>query len=283
MAQEAFRLFRTAQNLLSLKDPVLGEPKRQPHRGSLIDLNRTAIDTTPLYAPIINRKLKSRESRISFQSSSDGSVHSNSSSSRIETDEEIPIVGHHNNQQHHPNNHHIQHQHANAGRCLSTVATDIDMRGKDRVKSVASNSADDESGFSSMNSFHHDNNQMMLPTLPATTQLNSTMLSHQFYADGQNDCDLMIQNNLHDLSLKTAPLVGPPTALLARDNQNIINNTINSICPSELQNGLPIDHRYYDSAPPLPPKRNMATFNSILQAVNDENNPKGNGINVAWV
>lgn len=249
LAQEAFRLFRTAQNLLTLKDPVLGESKRQPHRGSLIDLNRTSLDTAPLYAPIINRKLNTRESRISFQSSSDGSVHSNSSSSRIETDEENTIA---------PG---IIHS---TGR-LSTVANDIDMR-KDRIKSVASSSADDESGFSSMNSFHHENH-LMLPALPVA-QLNSTMISNQFYPDVHDDCDL-IHGNLQDLSLKPLPL---PPVLPARD----------SICPAELQNGLPINHRSYDSAPPLPPKRNLTTFNSILQTVNDDKSQK-RGINVAWV
>lgn len=244
MAQEAFRLYRTAQSLLSLKDPVLGESKRQPHRGSLIDLNPTSLDAAPLYAPIINRKLKSRESRISFQSSSDGSVHSNSSSSRIETDEENTMAPGIN--------------HSSSGRRLATTVNDMDMR-KDRIKSVASSSADDESGFSSMNSFHHENN-LMLPTLPAT-QLNSTMMSHQFFPDAHEDCDLML-GNLQDLSLK--PLPPPP------------------VLPADLQNGLPSNHRRYDAAPPLPPKRNLTTFNSILQAVNDNKSQKG-GINVAWV
>lgn len=247
MAQEAFRLYRTAQNLLTLKDPVLGESK--PHRGSLIDLNRTSLDTTPLYAPMINRKLNSRESRISFQSSSDGSVHSNSSSSRIETDEENTMA---------PGINHT----AVRLTAAAAVATDIDIR-KDRIKSVASSSADDESGFSSMNSFHHDHN-LMLPAMPAT-QFNSTMISHQFYPDAHDDCDLL-QSHLHDLSLKPVP------KLPARD----------SICASDMHNGLPMNNRRYDLAPPLPPKRNMATFNSILQAVSDDKSQTG-GINVAWV
>lgn len=245
LSQEAFRLFRTAQSLLSLKDPVLRESKCQPHRGSLNDLKCTSLDTAALYAPIINRQLKTRESRISFQSSSDGSVHStNSSSSRIETDEDNHMA---------PS---AVHANGIANRFPSTT-NDADLR-KDRIKSVASSSADDESGFSSMNSFHQENIALLLPP-----PLNSTMISNQFYPDGNEDYDT-IQTNLHDLNIKpTLPL---------RD----------AICPIELKNGLPIHHRRYDSAPPLPPKRNLTTFNSILQTSQEDKSNKS-GINVLWV
>lgn len=247
LSQEAFRLYRTAQSLLALKDPVLRESKCQPHRGSLIDLKCTSMDTTALYAPIINRQLKTRESRISFQSSSDGSVHStNSSSSRIETDEENHMVP--------P----VVHTNGMVNNRFAANSNDADLR-KDRIKSVASSSADDESGFSSMNSFHQENSTAMLPPPP----LNSTMISNQFYLDG-NDDYVTIQANLHDLNMKTA--------LPLRD----------SICAIELKNGLPINHRRYDSAPPLPPKRNLTTFNSILQTAQEDKSNKS-GINVLWV
>lgn len=116
LSQEAFRLFRTAQNLLNLKEPSLGVSKT-----NLMDIKE------PHYATI-QRKLNSRESRLSIQSSTDDSVHSTtSSSSRNETDEEnlSPFC--------------ILPQQSS-----STIPI--------REKSVAS-SMDDESGFSSMNSF----------------------------------------------------------------------------------------------------------------------------------
>lgn len=229
-------MFRSAQNLLTLKDPILRESKNTSHRGSLNDLKTSSSTTTPLYAPVINRKLKSRESRISFQSSTDGSVHSNSSSSRTETDEENLL---------------LQTSTLPNGVSRFPVPNESDPR-KDRIKSVASSSADDESGFSSMNSFH----QLPLPPLP----MNSTMISNQFYMDGNEDCVDLLH---HDLSIKPA--------LPMRENG----------CPPELKNGLSIMHRRWDSAPPIPPKRNLTTFNGLR--TNNEEDGNKNGIYVLWV
>lgn len=119
--------------------------------------------------------------------------------------------------------------------------------GKDRIKSVASSSADDESGFSSMNSFHHENPTQMLPPPP----LNSTMISNQF--DVNEECS---KADLHDTE-----------------------NVYTSMMP-EIKSNLPILHKRFDSAPPIPPKKKLTTFTSLQ----NENNPdKPGGIHVLWV
>lgn len=266
LSQEAFRLYRTAQNLLNLKEPTLSESKAlQFHRNSLSDLKTTCngmSSSSSLYAPSLQRKIKSRDSRISFQSSStDGSVHSNSSSSRNETDEEnalvasmvgLGVIG----------------AHAGVGSSSSSSSTSSSSSGcgnrtnimnnsnkfnipnemdalslrKDRVKSVTScHSVEDESGFSSMNSFHQD--PAMLPPPP----LNSTMISNQFFLDGNDELN----------GLPTVPII------------------------YETKPNLPIMHKRWDSAPPIPPKRNLSTFTSVQNTSNDENQKPG--IHVLWV
>lgn len=263
MAQEAFRLYRTAQNLLTLKEPILSEPKTLEsfHRNSLSDL-KSSTGTLPLsFAPAsLQRKLKTRESRTSCQSisTSDGSVHSNSSSSRHETDEEAQLG---NGTLCNGNN---QHRRISTGNTRFNLNREMDVLtiGKDRVKSVASNSADDESGFSSMNSFHHENIAALLPPPP----LNSTMISNQFLMDANDDA----------MSKASAAI----------DDMNKIDNHFgNSIfsCGTmpDIKASLPIMHKRWESAPPIPPKKNLATFNTLPTATNGDD--KKSGIHVLWV
>lgn len=239
LSQEAFRLFRTAQNLLSIKDPILSETKT----GQFI---RNAMpDQKSISNGSLQRKLKSRESRNSYQSSStsDGSINSNSSSSRHGHDDDHRCCN--------ENLTNDNHRRACVGDGKSGfVNREMEALtiGKDqRVKSVASNSADDESGFSSMNSFHHEIPNALLP-LPLQP-LNSTMISNQFATDA-SDCGS------------------------------------EDICPMmpEIKPALPIMHKRWDSAPPIPPKKNLATFSSLQNGngngTGDDNKP---GIHVLWV
>lgn len=253
LSQEAFRLYRTAQNLLNLKEPTLSETKPVSfHRNSLSDLKASGC-AMPSYAgtSTLQRKLKLRESHNSYQSSStsDGSVHSNSSSIRTETDEEcgrnrtilIPLNMNVNRR---PNNCVSSNQ--NKFNQMSNLPNEMDAISirKDHIKSMASSSADDESGFSSMNSFHHEiNPSTIMPPLA----LNSTMLSNQLSLDDDNNNK---NENHHDYR------------------------------PDNKSNLLPIIHKRYDSAPPLPPKAKLTTFNSLK----NENSPeKSGGIHVLWV
>lgn len=264
MAQEAFRLYRTAQNLLTLKEPILSEPKTLEsfHRNSISDL-KTSTGTLPLSfaSSSLQRKLKTRESRTSCQSisTSDGSVHSNSSSSRNETDEEAQL-GNGTLM----SNGNGQHRRISTGNTRFNLNREMDALtiGKDRVKSVASNSADDESGFSSMNSFHHENIAALLPPPP----LNSTMISNQFLMDANDDA----------MNKASATI----------DNMNKIDNHLgNSIfgCGTmpDIKASLPIMHKRWESAPPIPPKKNLATFNTLQTAANGDD--KKSGIHVLWV
>lgn len=254
LSQEAFRLYRTAQNLLNLKGPILSESKslQSFHRNSLSDLKSTGLQSYTSQTSL-QRKLKSRESHNSYQSNStsDGSVHSNSSSVRTETDEENHLDGQNNG---------LPVINGSNNRRMSAIIPDnyspsnemeaISL-GKDRVKSVASSSADDESGFSSMNSFHHEPNPTsLLPPLA----LNSTMLSNQLSLDDDGD--------------KHPPKSEPLDV-----------NTFNLI-QSDMKSLPPIFHKRFDLAPPIPPKKKLTTFNSLKT----ENSPdKPTGIHVLWV
>lgn len=267
MAQEAFRLFRMAQNLLHLKEPILSEPKtlQSFHRNSLSDLK----SSVPLsFAPAsLQRKLKSRESRISCQSisTSDGSVHSNSSSSRHETDEEAQS-----------GNGTLCNGNSNQNRRLSTGNARFNSNremdtltiGKDRVKSVASNSADDESGFSSMNSFHHENIAALLPPPP----LNSTMISHQFLMNVNDDTMSKGSTVIDDMNKIDNH---------HHHNHHLENSIFSCGTMPDIKASLPIMHKRWESAPPIPPKKNLATFNQLQAPTNGDD--KKSGIHVLWV
>lgn len=229
------------------------------------DLKSTS-GTIPLsFAPAsLQRKLKTRESRISCQSisTSDGSVHSNSSSSRNETDEELQLG---NGTLCNGNNNNNQQRRISTGNARFNLNREMDALtiGKDRLKSVASNSADDESGFSSMNSFHHENIAALLPPAP----LNSTMISNQFLMDANDDV-------VH----KGLPIIED----LPKVDNNHMENSVFSCGPMpDIKASLPIMHKRWESAPPIPPKKNLATFNSMQTATNGDD--KKSGIHVLWV
>lgn len=262
LSQEAFRLYRTAQNLLNLKEPILSESKslQSFHRNSLTDLKSSGL---PTYAgpTSLQRKLKSRESHNSYQSNStsDGSVHSNSSSIRTETDEENHLDGRSNNGLPVLNGNLQRRMNAtNADKYNPTNEMEAMTLGKDRIKSVAS-SADDESGFSSMNSFHHEPN-----TLPPLA-LNSTMLSNQLCVD--DDIGSGSTGNKNEI------LHNIPKSDTIDGNAFNFNHTDCKSLP-------PIIHKRFDLAPPIPPKKKLTTFTSLK----NENSPdKATGIHVLWV
>lgn len=148
--------------------------------------------------------MNTRESRLSIQSSTDDSVHS-TSSSRNETDEETHT-----------------HQSPSSAFCMMPSTH---MNRKDFIKSMTHSAADDESGFSSMNSFQ----EIGLPTPILSGSEKST-----------------------DSAPETIP-----------EDDNDPNDT--TIMPSsymsKMKHVLPVIHRRWDSAPPIPPKRNLSTFN----------------------
>ncbi|KAG4071428.1 hypothetical protein HA402_011582 [Bradysia odoriphaga] len=195
LSQEAFRLLRTAQNLINLKEPCLSDVQSDTQSYKNFDYNKKST---------LQRKMNTRESRLSIQSSTDDSVHS-TSSSRNETDEET-----HN------------HQSPSSTFCMMPSSH---MNRKDFIKSMTNTAADDESGFSSMNSFQ----EIGLPT---------PILSGS------------------DKSADSAPETIP-------EDDNDTNDT--TIMPSsymgKTRHALPIVHRRWDSAPPIPPKRNLSTYN----------------------
>lgn len=269
LSQEAFRLYRTAQNLLNLKEPILSESKslQSFHRNSMTDLKSPALQAY-VGPTALQRKLKTRESHNSYQSNStsDGSVHSNSSSIRTETDEEnnhldvgrtngLPVLNGGSNVNNINRRTGITNSQANEMEAMTL--------GKDRVKSVASSSADDESGFSSMNSFHHEPNTMaMLPPLA----LNSTMLSNQLSLD--EDVGGVGEAGKHD----NHHIMPKPEQQFDGNAFNLLQSDIKSALP-------PIIHKRFDSAPPIPPKKKLTTFNSLR----NESADKAAGIQVLWV
>uniref|UniRef100_A0A336JWG6 CSON014429 protein n=1 Tax=Culicoides sonorensis TaxID=179676 RepID=A0A336JWG6_CULSO len=221
LSNEAYRLLRTVQNLMNTQEPSL--------------LNPTSNAIPPPLEPLpkndeaFTRKSQSRESRLSIRSSTDDSVHSNatttttnsSSSLKTETDEEhshrdgaspsilnIPSSVSHQNTN---NNHHQTHL--------------------DRVKDNILLSIDDESGFSSMNSFQ----EIGLPLV------NSTMRS-------------IAGNSSMSSSASSASSSESTTEMenTAIENNNMKNSTLIAANQQE-KLGLPrVVHRRWDSAPVTP-------------------------------
>lgn len=180
-------------------------------------------------------------------------MHSNSSSSRHETDEETQNGALCNGNS--------QHRRVSLGNGRFNLNRDMDALtiGKDRIKSVASNSADDESGFSSMNSFHHENIAALLPP-----PLNSTMISNQFMMDATDDAMSKVSTVVDDAN---------------KIDHHMENRLFGNGTMPDIKASLPIMHKRWESAPPIPPKKNLATFNT-LQTNGDD---KKSGIHVLWV
>lgn len=261
LSQEAFRLYRTAQNLLNLKEPFLSESKTVPfHRNSMSDLKMNSCPMQTYGITSLQRKLNLRESHNSYQSSStsDGSLNSNSSSVRTETDEENSLYN--------QTNHDMSTLHPNQAQRSNTVPSNqtkyspaneisiLNLR-KSRIKSIAS-SADDESGFSSMNSFQYEMNGTSI--LPHLT-LNTTLLSDQHLLDDNNG-----NKNEHFYQKP--------------ENNNVILE--NNIMKTETKPNLLSLKNSCDVAPPIPPKKNLTSFNSLK---NDDSPGKTSSISVLWV
>lgn len=259
LSQEAFRLLRTAQNLLNLKEPVLAESKPLASASSSNNadpLEQTVRCTTPS-APHMQRQVNCRESRLSMQSSTDDSVHSSSSSSRHETDEEL-LLGFVNNKVSPSAPFNLQTSASNASSSSSTSCSSTALshnhhpHRKGVIKSsAASGSADDESGFSSMSSFqdvglpmHMPAGSTQPPQLPPRSRLSTaSILSSNPTQHNSTDEDSV------SISGRSC------TAVLMR--HAAANN--GGQPPAR---PLSISHRRWTSAPapPVPPKRNLSTF-----------------------
>lgn len=182
----------------------------------------------PCSATILGRKFNSRESRLSIQSSTDDSVHS-TSSSRNETDEETNggVTAHllHNNQP--PSASSC----SSASSFCSSMPAAAAMMRKHLVKSVAS-SVDDESGFSSMNSFQEIG-------LPVTTA-GGVILDRSEDSSAAEDATIV------EVQTNNGEFYGYAAAAEAQESDG---------------GTVPIVHRRWSSAPPIPPKRNaLSTF-----------------------
>lgn len=261
LSQEAFRLLRTAQNLLSLKDPILSESGAQRaqsssslflsdsrihHKDSTVPtLMRCSTPTLSSFssATTMHRKLNSRESRLSIQSSTDDSVHSTSSSSRHETDEELVPTG--NASPPPPPHSFCQIPSSSSSTSSSTVSSSAAIINR-CLKSIVS--ADDESGFSSMNSFQEiglpvlSSGAAAVQPMPRTRLSTTSDTSARSCSDSSSTVDGGADNN------------NASTVKMRQSSPTPSTRTTNSL-PS-------ICHRRWSSAPPIPPKRNLSTFNS---------------------
>lgn len=243
LSQEAFRLMRTAQNLLNTQEPVLLQTKKpsmmvmnnggDEHISARDLFLNVKIENQP-FSVGYNRKMNIRNSRLSLRSSTDDSVHSNSST-KSETDEEL------------------------RDRPSPPLPLSI-MPMKDHHQPIGGSSADDESGFSSMNSFQ----EIGLPLI------NSTMLSTIGSLQESTSSE---SNDGRDLTLC------PSQSQL---------NSLNSNTNSQNKIGLPVTkhtHRRWDSAPIVVNNSSRKTL-STLSTVSSGSGGAGDGddtFKVLWV
>lgn len=297
LSQEAFRLLRTVQNLLTLKEPTLAELKNPfaaaaapasssfNSFASIVDIEHNDDDDseetvhcpTPSTAAhnkpaTIQRKTNYRVSRLSMQSSTDDSVHSSSSaSSRHETDEELLLTFgsracNSPADRLQPSTSYASPSTSSTMSSFTTSSAAILHRDctalqhslhktkhllaispKITTMVPAINTADDESGFSSINSFqdiglpHHS----PPPQMPPRSRVSSESL------------------------------------LLPEISQHALASTINTDEESDNNITLPyVCLRRWSSvpAPPIPPKRILSTFNGSGSS-GDSNEP----LQVLWV
>jgi hypothetical protein len=185
LSKEAFRLSRTVQNFLNTHEPILSQANNAPEPASLA---RSSLDQQR------NEFLFGfdRESHLSLRSTDESSVHSSSNSSNSNKEEDESTVL--------PN-------------LPTSKTTSIPAKVLTKSKRLSTcHQTEDESGFSSMNSFH----EIGLP-------LHSTMIS---------------VNNISS-SDESQPETKKPAAEL-RDEVGVP-----IVSPSKLSN----NHRRYDSAP----------------------------------
>lgn len=249
-----------------------------------------------------NRKLNMRESRLSLRSSTDDSVHSTSSSSKTETDEDntdrpSPPLGHH---VHHP----LHQNNGGSSRSSSTTSTNsghlINHRHSaniDRIKEMMiPSSAEDESGFSSMNSFQDIGLPLINSTMLSSSAASSTTgvssvgsnssaasSSGSFVSDESSDARdntiIPTASNVTTIAINTASSSSSST------NSTITNMSNGSGKSTSDKLGIPSsskapeiparvtqspayehhnhfsNHRRWDSAPVIPPKLKIHQHN----------------------
>ncbi|XP_055603919.1 myb-like protein Q [Uranotaenia lowii] len=276
LAQEAFRLLRTVQNLLNTQEPSLcpsssqtssSQPQSQSQvsnnsssmanaaldgllsaaGGSVTGSTSTLVGVGAVGGPggeVYNtrsnvgfiRKINMRGSRLSLRSSTDDSVHSTSSSNKTETDEDNtdrpspPPGGHHLLVGHH------QHQNSGSSSSSSTSSNSghlVNHRHSaniERIKEMMiSSSAEDESGFSSMNSFQ----EIGLPLV------NSTMLSSSSAASSTTGVCSADSNSSAASSTGSVSLVSDESSELRENTvvqKKIGNGTSNAISHDSSEN-----------------------------------------------
>ncbi|XP_065076864.1 uncharacterized protein LOC135700317 [Ochlerotatus camptorhynchus] len=346
LAQEAFRLLRTVQNLLNTQEPTLSQSSTALDSLLLASAAGSTTGSTStltgagagggsssatvhhhhhhhhmpgaveaMYGGVVNarsnvafsRKLNMRGSRLSLRSSTDDSVHSTSSSNKTETDEDntdrpSPPLGHH---LHHP----LVHQHQNSGSSSSSSTTSsnsghlINHRHSaniDRIKEMMiSSSAEDESGFSSMNSFQEIGlpliNSTMLSSSSAASSTtgvcsvdsNSSAASStgsvSFVSDESSD--LRDNTVIPTASIATTIAINPSSSSSSSTNSTLTNMSNGSSKHLSDKLGIPspskapeiparvtqsaayehhnhfINHRRWDSAPVVPPKLKIHRHN----------------------
>ncbi|XP_058464745.1 uncharacterized protein LOC131438628 [Malaya genurostris] len=339
LAQEAFRLLRTVQNLLNTQEPTLSQSSTGLDSMLLASAAGSTTGSTTtltgaggglasssastvhhhhhhhhvpaavdgLYGGVVNtrsnvgfsRKLNMRGSRLSLRSSTDDSVHSTSSSNKAETDEDntdrpSPPLSHHLHH-HHP----LVHQHQNSGSSSSSCSSSnsghlINHRHSaniDRIKEMMiTNSAEDESGFSSMNSFQ----EIGLPLINSTMMSSSTASSTTGVGSADSnssaasstgsvsivsdDSSDMKDNTVIPTSNVTTIAINPmPNGQSASTNSSskLLSDKLGIPSPSKAPE-IPsrvtqssayehhshfINHRRWDSAPVVPPKLQIHQHN----------------------
>ncbi|XP_053686806.1 uncharacterized protein LOC128736356 [Sabethes cyaneus] len=259
-----------------------------------------------LYAGVVNtrsnvgfnRKFNVRGSRLSLRSSTDDSVHSTSSSNKAETDEDnmdrpSPPLGHHLHNHHHP----LVHQHQNSASSSSSSTSSnsghlINHRHSaniDRIKEMMiTSSAEDESGFSSMNSFQEIGLPIVNSTILSSSSTASSTngvcsadsnssaasstgsVSFDDSSDIRDSTVIPTTNNVTTIAINSANNKTPANgnASVSTNNRKLLSDKLGIPSPSKIPE-IParvtqsstyehhshfINHRRWDSAPVVPPK-----------------------------
>lgn len=187
LAKEAFRLLRTVQNLMNTHEPSLLHFDAQSNPIKSESESSSSGSTSSNAAGFI-RKINSRESRLSMRSSTDeSSVHSSSgdaASTKNETDEDmcIPVPPPSSSSvlppqpTPHPAPPSNQHQHQPKEPSSSAPPTTVTI--------------DDESGFSSMNSFQDIGLPLVNSTMRSTSASSDSSSSSTGGENGAgNECN----------------------------------------------------------------------------------------------
>ncbi|XP_055533454.1 uncharacterized protein LOC129723323 [Wyeomyia smithii] len=266
-----------------------------------------------LYTGVVNtrsnvgfsRKLNMRGSRLSLRSSTDDSVHSTSSSNKAETDEDnmdrpSPPLGHHlHNHHHHP----LVHQHQNSGSSSSSSTSSNSghltnhrhSANIDRIKEMMiTSSAEDESGFSSMNSFQEIGLPLVNSTIMSSSSTASSTngvcsvdsnssaasstgsVSFDDSSDIKDSTVIPTTNNVTTIAINSANNTTPATATASSSTNTGKQLSDKLGIPSKIPE-IPvrvtqsstyehhshfINHRRWDSAPVVPPKLKIHQHNA---------------------